>query len=111
MIALGSLFAGVGITWMIYTQFFSVPKVQFKTTAYEITSATQGSVSFQVLGMNRPAVCAIQILDQSYGIAGYREVEIAVSKPSDLGRWNDYTTTLNTIEKGVSGVVDKCWLK
>jgi hypothetical protein len=111
VISLATVLTITALTWMIASQFFSPTKVQFKTTAYEISSSNRASVNFQVLGINEPAVCAIQILDQSYAVAGYREVIIPAAKPDQSGRWVDFATTLNTIEKGVSGVVDKCWLK
>jgi len=50
-----------------------------------------------------PAVCAIQVLNTSFAVVGYKELEISQS--------GEYETLVNTTEPGVTGLVDKCWLK
>jgi hypothetical protein len=52
-------------------------------------------------------VCAVQVLNNSYAVVGYKELTVAGS----LGEKPTLETVLNTTDLGVSATVDRCWFK
>jgi hypothetical protein len=89
--------------WAIWVSIDGAKQVKFQDLAYEVLGPEQTSVRFSVSSPAGPAVCAIQVLNQSFMVVGYREV--------DIGQSGEFETLVNTTETGVTGLVDKCWLK
>jgi len=106
-IALGIIF----LAFAIYSNFLSGPNIQAKTTGYEITSAQQAVVRYQVTPQNQDIVCALKVLNQSFAVVGYREVTIPAVKSASGSQFQNYETKVNTTELGVSGLLDKCFTK
>jgi hypothetical protein len=77
--------------------------VKHQVLAYEVIDETQTSVKFSVQSPSGAANCAVQVLNQGYAVVGYKEVDVASS--------GEFETFVNTTELGVTGLVDKCWLK
>lgn len=102
-----SLFV-VFMVWAIWVSFFAPATAKPATVGYEVKSASETVVRFKVTKpAESTAVCAAQVLDQSYAIVGYREVEIGSNVPAD----SVIETSVNTTMLGVTGLVEKCWLK
>lgn len=89
--------------WAIWVSASSTNQIKTQDLGYEILSQNQAWVKFKVENLPGPAICAVQVLDQGFGVVGYKTVPVAA-----LG---EYETFVNTTQLGVSGLVDKCWLK
>lgn len=89
--------------WAIWVAASGANQVKFQSIGYEVIDANHTSVRFSVESPAGPAVCAVQVLNQGFSVVGYREIAIASA--------GKYETFVNTTELGVSGLVDKCWLK
>lgn len=52
------------------------------------------------------AKCAVQVLDKSYSIVGWKEITLP---PSDQ-RTRTVSTAVNTVTRGVTGLIHDCWV-
>ena len=91
------------LVWAIWVTVSGTSNVKSQVLGYEVFSPSQTSVKFSVQSPAGAAKCAIQVLNQAYAVVGYKEVEVGVS--------GEFETLVNTTELGVTGLVDKCWLK
>ncbi len=94
--------------WAIWVSIDTANQIKHQDQAFEIIDATQASVTFEITRPNGNAVvCAVQVLNQSYAVVGYKEVVIPASDQKIVAT----ETKVNTTEKGVTGLVDKCWFQ
>jgi hypothetical protein len=103
VITLAALLLAAFLVWAIWVTLGNADQIKTQDRGYEILSEDQALVRFAVQSPTGPAICAIQVLNQGYAVVGYKEVPVAVS--------GEYETFVNTTQLGVSGLVDKCWLK
>ncbi len=103
IIALASLLLAMFLGWAIWVTVSGSDAIKHQDLAYEVIDESQTSVKFSVQSPSGPAKCAVQVLNQGYAVVGYKEVEVASS--------GEFETLVNTTELGVTGLVDKCWLK
>lgn len=103
IIALASLLVVLFLGWAIWVTVSGSDAIRHQDLAYEVIDESQTSVKFSVQSPSGPAKCAIQVLNQGYAVVGYKVVEVASS--------GQFETLVNTTELGVTGLVDKCWLK
>lgn len=103
IIALASFLVVLFLGWAIWVTVSGSDAIRHQDLAYEVIDESQTSVKFSVQSPSGPAKCAIQVLNQGYAVIGYKEVEVASS--------GQFETLVNTTELGVTGLVDKCWLK
>ncbi|QSB24777.1 DUF4307 domain-containing protein [Curtobacterium sp. 24E2] len=60
-------------------------------------------------GLRRPGVrakCAVQVLDKSYSIVGWKEITLAPSEQ----RTRSVSTEVTTTTRGVTGLIHDCWI-
>lgn len=96
------------LSWAAWVSLSGAAEVKSKDLSYEILNQNQATVKFSVElppNASQGAICAVQVLNQGFAVVGYRELEIAP------GASGTYQTLVNTTELGVSGHLDKCWLK
>lgn len=103
VIGLAAVLIAIFVGWATWVTVDGANQVKSQDLAYEVLGPEQTSVRFSVSSPAGPAVCAIQVLNQSFAVVGYRELEISQS--------GEYEVLVNTTEPGVTGLVDKCWLK
>ena len=103
IIVLAAALIAAFLGWAIWVSIENANQIKTQDLGYEILSENQASVRFAVQSPSGPAVCAIQVLNQGFAVVGYKEVPVAAS--------GEYETFVNTPQLGVSGLVDKCWLK
>ena len=103
IIALASFLVVLFLGWAIWVTVSGSDAIRHQDLAYEVIDESQTSVKFSVQSPSGPAKCAIQVLNQGYAVVGYKVVEVASS--------GQFETLVNTTELGVTGLVDKCWLK
>jgi len=65
------------------------------------------SISYQVsMPVGQTASCALQVQNEAHGIVGWRIVKV----PASTRYTTSYTTTVLSSEKGVTGLIYRCWL-
>jgi hypothetical protein len=50
--------------------------------------------------------CAVQVLNSGFDVVGWKVVHL----PPSTAQANTYTTEITTMNRGVTGLIDKCWL-
>ncbi|MSZ46507.1 MAG: DUF4307 domain-containing protein [Actinobacteria bacterium] len=103
IIAVASVLVAVFLGWAIWVTVSGVNEIKHQVLGYQVLSEGQTSVKFSVQSPAGAAKCAIQVLNQGFAVVGYKEVAVPAS--------GQYETFVNTTELGVTGLVDKCWLK
>jgi hypothetical protein len=106
IVVFGSFALAIFLAWAIWVTIAGAAKVTTQDLGYQVLSPQQTSVKFNAqlpLGHQSGAVCAVQVLNQGFVVVGYRELQIDTN--------GVYETFVNTTELGVSGHIDKCWLK
>lgn len=101
-------FAVVIGAWLWWGGVLEAPsQLQYRDVAHTIVNETEVSVSYEVTAAPGTEVtCAVQALSASYGIVGWRIVEIPMSD-----RWTRvFDTTLRTSEPAVTGLLYECWV-
>lgn len=103
ILALASVLLAAFLGWAIWVTVSGANEIKHSVLAYDVLSEGQTSVKFSVQSPSGAAKCAIQVLNQGFAVVGYKEVAVPAS--------GQYETFVNTTELGVTGLVDKCWLK
>ena len=103
IIALAAVLLTGFLGWAIWVAASGASEIKHQVLGYEVLSENQTSVKFSVQSPAGAAKCAVQVLNQGYAVVGYKEVEVPAS--------GEFETFVNTTELGVTGLVDKCWLK
>ena len=107
-IVAGIGFAAVLGAWLWWGGVLETPsQLQYRDVAHTIVDETEVSVTFEVTtAPGTEVACAVQALNASYGIVGWRIVEIPSSE-----RWTRvFDTSLRTSEPAVTGLLYECWL-
>ncbi len=108
LIATAIALVAIFVAWAIWVTVDSANQVKHQDQAFVIIDETQATITFEITRPKPAAVvCAIQVLNQSYAVVGYLEVTVPASEELVVAT----TTRVNTTEKGVTGLVDKCWFK
>lgn len=103
MIALAALLLVSFFTWAIWVSVASANRISATVESYEVLSDQQTKVTFNVTSpAGGKVLCAIQVLNSGYEVVGYREIPITESQQ---------TAVINTVSRGVTGVVEHCWVK
>ncbi|MET4058972.1 hypothetical protein ABIB35_000501 [Arthrobacter sp. UYP6] len=82
-------------------------EVSFKDVGFSIIDAEHATVDFQVTKDPKDsASCAIQVLNESYAVVGWKQVTIGPAEEATTGQRLD----VRTDSLGVTGGVNACWL-
>ncbi|MBF4613071.1 DUF4307 domain-containing protein [Curtobacterium sp. VKM Ac-1376] len=74
---------------------------------YEVLSEHSTVVHSQVsVDPGVEAKCAVQVLDKSYSIVGWKEITL----PASEQRTRSITTRVTTTTRGVTGLIHDCWI-
>jgi hypothetical protein len=94
--------------WAIWVGLFQpTASIDFEDVGNSAVAANKISVSWQVsVDPQTETKCAIQALDQNFGIVGWKIVTLA---PSAL-RSRTFTSVVQTAQPAVSGNIYQCWL-
>ena len=72
-----------------------------------IVNARTVSISYQVsMPVGQTASCALQVQNEAHGIVGWRIVKV----PASTRYTSSYTATVLSSERGVTGLIYRCWL-
>lgn len=74
---------------------------------YQVLSSHQTVVHTQLsVDPGTVAKCAVQVLDKSYTIVGWKEIRL----PASDQRSRSITTSVQTVSRGVTGLIHDCWV-
>ena len=94
--------------WSISVNFTTPSKITAEIQSFSVANEIRTDVKVSVENpTQKDGVCAVQVLSNSYGVVGYKEVAVAGS----LGVAPVIDAVLNTTNLGVSATVDRCWFK
>lgn len=108
MIVAGIVFAIVFTAWVVWGG-LSGTNAELETRELGYANVTDTSIDVRWEVSTTPGTevsCAIQALNESFGIVGWRIVEL----PASSERTRVLTETLRTAERPVTGLPYRCWL-
>ncbi|MFM6971830.1 MAG: DUF4307 domain-containing protein [Rhodoluna sp.] len=83
-------------------------EIKTQVDGFEIIDPQHAQVTFSATSPKPSQItCAIEVLNQSFAVVGYREVSLE----AQANMPEKQQIFVNTTELGVSGVVDKCWFE
>ena len=92
-------------SWMTVSQ--SMNSVDADDLGFEVVDSHSVTVSFQITGkQGSDVVCAIEALDEEFGIVGWKIVEI----PAGDGHIQRLSATVPTVAEATTGLVNTCWV-
>ncbi|TDW30823.1 DUF4307 domain-containing protein [Cryobacterium psychrophilum] len=105
---LGAVFAVVLAAWVAWTGLDgAAEKIEARDTRHTIIDDHSVSVTFEVsMPVNSPASCAVQALNESFTVVGWKVIDLA---PSPLYT-RSFTQVLRTTDLSNTGLIYKCWL-
>lgn len=108
VIGAGAAFVVVFALWLVWGGLLGTPaQLEANDTGHTIVSDREVSVSWEfTVPPGTPAKCAVQALNSSFGIVGWKIVDV----PASDRRTRDLTETVLTTEPAVSGLIYRCWL-
>ena len=97
--------ASIGaLSWITVVN--SLDDVTFDEIGYEVVDDRTVTVSFQVTPpTGAPFACALQALDEDFGIVGWRVIEYPAFKETTRA----FKETIPTVAPATTGTVHSCW--
>lgn len=108
MIIAGVVFAAVFTAWVVWGGLSGTnAELEVRDLGYANATETSIEVRWEVsVAPGTPVNCAVQALNESFGIVGWRIVEL----PASPERTRVLVETLRTAEPAVTGLPYRCWL-
>lgn len=92
-------------SWMTVAQ--SMGSVDADDLGFELVDEHSVNVSFQVTGVQgKDVVCALEALDEEFGVVGWKIVEIEAGDSHSQAR----SVTIPTVAAATTGLVNTCWV-
>ena len=105
---LGGIFVLVLGAWVLWTGLDGAStQIEARNIGHTIIDEHSVSVTFEVaLPVNRTASCAVQALNESYSVVGWKIIDLPPSE-----RYNrSFTEVLRTTDLSNTGLIYQCWL-
>lgn len=108
MIIAGIVFAAVFTAWVVWGGLSGTnAELEVRDLGYANATETSIEVRWEVSVEPGTSVsCALQALNESFGIVGWRVIEL----PASPERTRVFVETLRTAEPAVTGLPYRCWL-
>ena len=108
MIGAAIAFAIVFALWLVWGGLLGAPaQLEANDKAHTIVSDSEVSVTWEfTVPPGTPAKCAVQALNSTFGVVGWKIVDV----PASTQRTRDLTESVRTTELAVSGLIYRCWL-
>ncbi|MDJ0339233.1 DUF4307 domain-containing protein [Cryobacterium sp. PH31-O1] len=105
---LGGIFVLVLGAWVLWTGLDGAStQIEARDIGHTIIDEHTVSVTFEVsLPVNRTASCAVQALNESYSVVGWKIIDLP---PSTLYN-RSFTEILRTTDLSNTGLIYQCWL-
>lgn len=92
-------------SWMTVAQ--SMASVDADDLGFELVDEHSVNISFQVTGVQgKNVVCAVEALDEEFGVVGWKIVEIEAGDSHSQAR----SVTIPTVAEATTGLVNTCWV-
>ncbi|MEV8250688.1 DUF4307 domain-containing protein [Microbacterium sp. NPDC076768] len=92
-------------SWMTVAQ--SMGSVDADDLGFELVDEHSVSLTFQVTGVQgRDVVCALEALDEEFGVVGWKIVEIDAAESQSQA----LTVSIPTVARATTGLVNTCWV-
>ncbi|MFK3676124.1 DUF4307 domain-containing protein [Microbacterium sp. NPDC090218] len=92
-------------SWMTVAQ--SMASVDADDLGFTLVDEFSVDVSFQVTGVQgKDVVCALEALDEEFGVVGWKIVEIAAGDSHSQAM----SVTIPTVAEATTGLVNTCWV-
>jgi len=107
-IATAAAFAVVFAAWLVWGGLLGAPaQLETRDTGYTIVNDQLVEVRFSVTSEpNTPISCAVNALNESFGIIGWKIVQLPVTEQ----RTRAFIEEVRTTEPAVTGLIYRCWL-
>lgn len=93
------------LSWMTVSQ--SIASVDADDLGFTLVDEYSVDVSFQVTGVQgKDVVCALEALDEEFGVVGWKIVEIAAGDSHSQA----VSVTIPTVAQATTGLVNTCWV-
>jgi hypothetical protein len=100
-----ALLVVVAFSWMTVAQ--SMASVDADDLGFVRVDEHSVELSFQVTGVQgKDVVCAVEALDEEFGVVGWKIVEIAAGESHSQAR----KVTIPTVAEATTGLVNTCWV-
>ena len=108
VIASALAFTVVFVLWLVWGGLLGAPaQFQAVDTAHRLVDDKTVDVTWQfTVEPGTDARCAVQALNQSFAIVGWKIVDV----PASTVRTRDLTERVLTTEPAVTGLIYRCWL-
>ena len=108
VVASAAAFVAVFTLWVVWGGLLEAPaKFEAVDSAHQILSDSEVSVTVEFnVPPGTPAKCALQALNSTFGIVGWRVVDV----PPSVNQNQVLTETVRTTERAVTGLIYRCWL-
>lgn len=108
VVASAVAFVIVFVAWVVWGGLLEAPaQFEARDSAHEIISDREVSVTWEFnVPTGTPAKCAVQALNSTFGIVGWKVVDV----PASDQRTRVLTETVLTTEQAVTGLIYQCWL-
>jgi len=108
MIIAGIVFAAVFTAWVVWGGLSGTnAELEVRELGYSNVTDTSIEVRWEVsVEPGTTVSCAVQALNESFGIVGWRIVEL----PASADRTRVFVETIRTAEPPVTGLPYRCWL-
>lgn len=105
---IGGLIAAAVVAWFAWsTVTTTAGTVDFDDRGFAVNGDHEVSVTFQVTStVDRPVACALEALDEEFGVVGWRIVEYPTAEAVTTA----YTETIPTVAEATTGIVKSCWV-
>lgn len=91
--------------WMIVAQ--AMDSVDTDDLGFEVVDEHSVTVRFQITGgQGKDVACAVEALDEEFGIVGWKIVEI----PASDEHLQQVSATVPTVSEATTGLVNSCWV-
>ena len=92
-------------SWMTVAQ--SMGSVDADDLGFELVDEHSVNITFQVTGVQgKNVVCAVEALDEEFGVVGWKIVEIPAGDSHSQAR----SVTVPTVAEATTGLVNTCWV-
>ena len=92
-------------SWMTVAQ--SMASVDADDLGFELVDEHTVNITFQVTGVQgKDVVCAVEALDEEFGVVGWKIVEIEAGDSHSQAR----SVTIPTVSEATTGLVNTCWV-
>lgn len=85
----------------------SIDAVDITDLGFHVADEHSVTIDFQIVAPHdRPVYCALEALDEEFGIVGWRIVEYSPSE----SRARAFTERIPTVAEATTGLVNTCWV-